>query len=261
MHMDHSKFREYLLLKGYSTASIDTTVRVVGYLWRWAKTENIAALSETSYSDILAFVRWSSEGGASQKTVRGYLTHLRKYFDWLISEGEVADNPASCIQLQGIRRQLQHEILPVAHLQELYARYPVEIAYTAAKQMPPQDMNLLSRKRNKVITGLLVCQGLRVEEIAALQLRDLRLREGLIQVHAQRRTAERVLQLESWQVCGIMEYLHDVRTQILPADAQRDHVFVQPQGGNNFYGVTQIILKHLRRINGRVKILTSCVPA
>ncbi|MCK7560213.1 hypothetical protein MKQ70_37015 [Chitinophaga sedimenti] len=67
MHMDHSKFREYLLLKGYSTASIDTTVRVVGYLWRWAKTENIAALSETSYSDILAFVRWSSEGGASQR--------------------------------------------------------------------------------------------------------------------------------------------------------------------------------------------------
>ena len=217
--------------------------------------EHIAALNDISYSDMLAFVQWSGNGGASQKTVRNYLIHMRKYFDWLISEGVIRDNPVSCIKLQGIRRQSQQEILPEEQLRELYARYPVTISYEAGKIMPPQEISQLSRQRNKVILGLLVHQGLRVEEIAALQVRDLRLREGLVHIHAQRRTAERELQLESCQVYDIMDYLHNVREQILPAGVVSDRVFVQHKGGKNFYGVTQILLKHLRRINDRVRNL------
>jgi integrase/recombinase XerD len=215
--------------------------------------ENIASLSDISYSDMLAFVQWSSQGGASQKTVRNYLIHMRKYFDWLISEGIVQDNPVSCIKLQGIRRQSQQEILPVEQLRELYARYPVTVSYEAGKMMPPQEISQLSRKRNKVILGLLVFQGLRVEEIAALRVPALQLRDGEIHIHAQRRTAERVLRLESHQIYEIMDYLHNVREQILPEGVVTDRLFVQHKGGKFFYGVTQILLRHLRRINERIR--------
>lgn len=36
--------------------------------------------------------------------------------------------------------------------------------------MPPQERNILSRQRNKVMVGLLVTQGLRVEELKALKV-------------------------------------------------------------------------------------------
>ena len=55
------------------------------------------------------------------------------------------------------------------------------------------------------MVGLLVNQGLRVEELKALAVQDLQLREGRITVHSQRRTAERVLALEPCQVYELMD--------------------------------------------------------
>jgi site-specific recombinase XerD len=105
-----------------------------------------------------------------------------------------------------------------------------------------------------VILSLLVHQGLRVEEIAALKLQDLQLREGRLTIHAQRRTAARTMQLQSHQVYELMDYLHEVRKQML-GDEATDKVFFNAQGGENFYGITQGLLKVLRQINSRIKNL------
>jgi site-specific recombinase XerD len=112
------------------------------------------------------------------------------------------------------------------------------------------------RARNKVIVGLLVNQGLRVEELKALKVQDLRLREGRITVHHQRRTAKRVLELEAGQVYELLDYLADTRKQLLRLQGgSTDALFLQHHDVDNFYGVTSVILEHLRRINHKVKNL------
>jgi integrase/recombinase XerD len=204
---------------------------------------------------MMAFVKWSGQGGASQKTVAGYLTHIRKYYDWLISEGMIKENPVSCIKVQGIKRGVYYDVLSPEQLQALYDNYPVEIVHEAGKIVPPQELNVLSRRRNKVILSLLIHQGLRVEEIVALRVQDLQLREGKITIHAQRRTAARIMVLESHQVYELMDYLQDVRKRLLPAGVVTDRLFVQRKGGESFYGVTQMLLQHLRKMNSRIKNL------
>lgn len=120
--------------------------------------------------------------------------------------------------------------------------------------MPPQERNILSRQRNKVMIGLLVNQGLRVEELKALKVQDLQLREGRITVHDQRRTAERVLELEAGQVYELLDYLADTRKQLLQYQGgATDTLFIQHHDVHNFYGVTSVILEHLRQINHKVK--------
>ena len=52
-----------------------------------------------------------------------------------------------------------------------------------------------------------------------------------------------------------MDYLHEVRKQLLPEGVITDQLFVQRDGGHNFYGVTQTLLKQLRQINSRIKNL------
>ncbi|MFY0255934.1 tyrosine-type recombinase/integrase [Chitinophaga sp. 30R24] len=252
---DYSKFREYLVIKRYSTATIETVIRAVNYLRQWADKENIPELEDISYSDMLDFMKWSSRGGASQRTVSGYLTHVRKYYEWLISEGMIKENPVSSIKVQSIKRRAYYDILSAAQLEELYQHYTTNITNEPGKMLPPQEMNILSRRRNRVILSLLVYQGLRVEEVAALKTSDLQLREGKIMIHAKRRTAARNMTLESFQVYEIMDYLHEVRKQLLPEGVITDQLFVQRDGGQNFYGVTQTLLKQLRQINGRIKNL------
>lgn len=251
---DYPKFREWLTLKGYSSATVGTIVRQIEDFLKWATQENIPAPGEMSYNDMMGYVKSCQERGVSQKTIAHYLSDVRKFYDFLISEGITRENPAAFVKLRGIKRRVYYTLLSPEQLQQLYRKYPVVIAYEADKIIPPQQQNLLSRRRNKVIVSLLVNQGLRVEEIKALKVQDLALREGRITIHHQRRTAKRVLELEAGQVYELMDYLADTRKQLLQVYGEEtDDLFIQRNKAVNFYGITAMLLKHLRKINKGVK--------
>lgn len=250
---DYSKFKEWLLLKKYSPATTVTTVRIMEYFKGWAATENIFETEEITYQDAMMFISWSSKHGASQKTIANYLNHIRKFYQFLISEGTVKENPVAHIKVQGIKRKVYHDILNTEELQLLYNLYPTTITAEEGKNIPPQQKNILSRRRNKVILSLLIHQGLRVEEVAALHLQDLQLREGKITIHSQRRTAARIMKLESHQVYELMDYIHEIRKQFIEVHGTSDKLFLQWKKAENFYGITQMMLSHLRKINSRIK--------
>ncbi len=250
---DYSKFKEWLILKKYSPATTETTVRLVEYFSRWAEGESITELEEISYQDAMMFMQWSNKHGASQKTIANYLNHIRKFYQFLMSEGEVKENPVAHIKVQGIKRKIYYDVLNTEELQLLYSQYPTTITAAPGKNIPPQQRNILSRRRNKVILSLLVYQGLRVEEVAALNLQDLQLREGKITIHSQRRTAARTMKLEPHQVYELMDYVHEIRKQFLQTTEATDKLFLQWRKGENFYGITQMMLSHLRKINSRIK--------
>ena len=249
---NYEKFKEWLLLKRYSPATTATTIRAAEYFRQWAARENIFELEEISYPDAMMFISWSSKHGASQKTIANYLNHIGKFYNFLLSEKIVAVNPVAHIKVQGIKRKVYYDILNVEELQTLYSLYPVSIVIQD-KHMPPQSKNILSRKRNKVILSLLIYQGLRVEEISALELQDLQLREGKITIHAKRRTAARIMKLESHQVYELMDYIHETRKEFLEATGATSKLFLQWKTKDNFHNITHLMLTHLRTINSRVK--------
>ncbi len=250
---NYGKFKEWLILKRYSPATADTTIRVVEYFRTWAANESITELAEICYQDAMIFINWSSKHGASQKTVANYLIHIRKFYDFLMSEELVKENPVAHIKVQGIKRKVYYDILNTDELQQLYQQYPTTIEHEPGKIIPPQHKNILSRRRNKVILSLLIYQGLRVEEVAAIHLQELQLREGKITVHAQRRTAARILKLESHQVYELMDYIHEIRKQFLEVHGTSSKLFLQWNDSENFHNITQSMLKHLRTINSRIK--------
>ena len=250
---NYEKFTEWLLLKKYSPQTVTSIIRVVEYFREWAATENIFELEEICYQDAMMFMAWSSKHGASQKTIANYLNHVRKFYQFLMSEGTITENPVAHIKVQGIKRKIYHDILNVEELKTLHQNYPVTIEHEPGKIIPPQEKNILSRRRNKVILGLLVYQGLRVEEVAALNVQDLHLREGKITIHSQRRTAARTMRLESQQLYELMDYVYEIRKQIIASSGITDKLFAQWNKGENFYGITARMLLHLRKINSRIK--------
>lgn len=263
---NYDKFNEWLLLRRYSPASSQTTINVIRLFSEWAALENIHDLAEINYQDAMLFVQYKTKQGTSKKTIVNYLNHIRKYYQYLISENIVATNPVAHIKIQGVQRKIYYNILTVEELQNLYKLYPVSIAAGEGKRLPPQEYNVLSRQRNKVILSLLIHQGLRVEEVAALQLQDLQLRGGNITIHSQRRTAARVMKLESHQIFELMDYINTTRKGFLQhqptslkspsiGGAGEAALFLNKNNGSNFYGITQMLLLHLRRINPKIKNL------
>lgn len=260
------KFKEWLQIKGYSSKSITSIIVAVNYFIAWYEQENINDIATVTHNDVMAYVQYQNMRGVSKKTVANYIMHTQKYFDFLNSlstcgegRGEV-DNPCSNIKIKGIKRKVLHDILKVEELEKLYENYKTETIIEKSEMIkvpPPKHLQNLARKRNKIIVGLIVYQGMRSEEIMQLQISDVKLREGKINIPAARRSNERILKLESQQLYDMLDYINETRKQILlyQNNTTTQTLFVSISGSIHFKNALKLLVQQLQRINGKVKSL------
>ena len=250
------ELKKYLQLKGYSDATIITILKYVDYFMRWCDTENIADPAEVSHNDVVAYVQHCNSRGISKKTTANYILYLKKYYDYLISEGQISDNPCSDVHIKGIKRKVLYDILPVEALERLYKLYSTVVP--TGRDIPPQHVSELSRKRNKVILGLIVYQAVRSEELTRLQVSDVKLRTGEVVIPGARRSNGRTLRLDTAQIFDLMEYINDTRKRILAyqgATGPVQELFLNIGGGDNFGNVLAVLKKQLHQINRQVESL------
>ena len=210
--MNTEKYREWLIIKGYSKQTTESNITMLQRFLQWLTKENIDIV-ETNYNDVMAFIQSCNQRGNERQTIQQYVVAIRHYYSHLIYEGDMNDNPASNIEIKGIKRRKLHDTLNAKELEEVYKSYPSELVIK--KNAPPQKANQLARKRNKIILGLIIYQAIRSEELAALETTHLKLREGKIIVQGKRRSNERTLKLEGFQIIDLMDYLNETRKSII----------------------------------------------
>jgi integrase/recombinase XerD len=234
-----NQFDQYLTGKGHTLKTRQSIIKEVRQFEKWATSENIGEISSVTYADVLLYIKHCTGKGNVKKTISLKLLFLRHLYDFLLKDGQVRENPLTGIQVQGIKRNTLHAMLTREELDKLYQDY----------QHPG-----LPGKRNKVILGLLVHQGLRTEEIAALQVTDINLKEGKISISGSRRTNERVLVLQPVQVMEILEYIREVRPVILQqAGKTGEQLFVSAGSGDSLQNTFQYLADQLKALDSRIK--------
>jgi len=248
---DGGKYREWLIIKGYSKNTTESNITMLQRFTQWLEKENID-IAATTYNDVMAFIQSCNQRGNERHTIQQYVVAIRHYYNHLIYEGEMNDNPASNVEIKGIKRRKLHDVLNVEELEQLYKSYPAELEIK--KKSPPQQSNRLARKRSKVMLGLLIYQGIRVDELAELETTDLKLREGKVFIKGKRRTNERVLKLEGFQVIDLMDYINETRKALLQIN-QRETVklFFSKGSGVHFSNMMHSLMKSLRKNNSKIK--------
>lgn len=180
-------FKAYLQANGYSAATICTYEKYLQVFTGWLQAEPLHpdAVTYVTYTELLDFMRWLQDGGCSRGTVKTVLCVLRHFFDWRIAAGVGGSNPAAGVYIKGIPRRLPAGMLEPETLQALYRDYCEQYGSTLC---------------GRVVLGLLVFQGLTVREIRRLEITDVQLREGMLQVRGGRSYNGRRLKLEAVQV-------------------------------------------------------------
>ena len=105
-------------------------------------------------------------------------------------------------------------------LETLYENFEITAENDSNKNQNWYKASLLTSRRNKVILGLMIWQGLGTRELTKLEVKDLKLREGKVYIQGSRRSNERELKLESHQVLDIMEYQLKTRVEMLAISKQ-----------------------------------------
>lgn len=197
-------------------------------------TENIK-LKAVQYNDLLNFIRHCKKEDISTEQINRIIHVLRQYFTIKQSAKIIKRNPVVGLHVKGTRRKLPKELLDRKTLDKLYQNYPAGNIYD---------------KRNKVILGLLVHQGVSTGDLERLRTEHVKLSEGKIYIpaspgNALRKTmGNRTLELKASQILELKEYLEEVRPKIT---SQGDQLFTSDHGSRDLGNVLTMMSRKIRQ--------------
>jgi len=233
-----NNFGKYLLEKDYSITTAEGHISRANNFRQWLKEENIP-LGQLSYGDVLLYIKQCTARGNSKRTLQVLVNTLKHYFNYLVEEGDLTANPAERILIKGVRRRIIYNILEIEELEEIYHNY---------------KNKGLAGKRNKIILGLIIYQGLNAKELGKLEPQDIKLREGEIYIPGSRRSNSRELQLQAHQVIDIMDYINETRKLILAvAGKESSKLFISLGEADQFRSIIDKLMRALRKQDSRVK--------
>lgn len=166
--------------------------------------------------------------------MKTYIGNLKIYFNYLQEENYRVDNPILNLNIKGTPKTVLGNLLTADELEDLYYSYETTNQST-------------SKKRNKIIIGLLVYQGLQTMELQHLKEEHIELYKGKIHIPGTSRTNGRTMELKPWQLMEIMEYVQQIRPQIVPNT--EENLFTSSYGNTNINNVIRKISEELKLIN------------
>ena len=170
---------EYLRGLGLSEASDRLYGSYAESFSQWLGERGLLA-EHTAYSTLTAYIAALREQGQSPASIANRLAAVRHLMEMLRRQGHIPDNPAEGLYIRDARRRLPHGLMDEGELEALW------LSYGAATPR---------RRRDRVAAGLLCPQGLRIPEVAALELGDIDLKSGTVTVKATRKAEGRTVPL------------------------------------------------------------------
>lgn len=140
--------------------------------------------------DIRGFIASQIKKGLTKTSVSRQISSIRTFFKFLYREGYVKTNPAKLVSSPKSER----------HLPKFLS---VDDAFSLMEK--PEGIGFIPA-RDKAVLELLYSSGLRVSELAGLNMEDLNIKDRLIIVHGKGRK-ERILPIGSKAIDAIKTYL------------------------------------------------------
>jgi integrase/recombinase XerD len=246
-------FKTYLQELGNGSNTIRQKSNYAGYFLKWLETEHLQP-EDARYNDLLNFIDYCKLEGESNKLINSKLRSVRNFYEYLQKEiprafGTGILNPASNLYVRGTRRKIITGTIDYKTLETLYQFYKTETH---------------RQKRNKVILGLFVYQGITTEELHQLEPSHLKLKEGKIYIPGNRRRNGRVLELKPFQILELHEYVTEIRPKIIeeitkPKPSRKpdiinknkieNQLFISINGSENIKNSLLHLFKDIQKIN------------
>lgn len=192
-------FKTYLEKLGNKESTIRQKMNYTGYFLKWLESEHLEP-ENARYNDLLNLIDYCKQEEKSKKHINKILRCIRNFYEYLKRNHSNITNPAINLHLKGIIHKLPANIIDFTELEKLYQFF---------EPITTRD------KRNGIILSLLIYQGITTEELHQLEPGNLKLKEGKIYIPGNRKRNSRKLELKSFQILDLYEYLNETRPKIL----------------------------------------------
>ena len=221
-------FNDYLKIeRGFSVNSISSYKEDIYKFNKFI--DNSKSPLEVSSDDIKEFLQKISKGMNSSSQSR-IISGLRSFFEFLIFEKYISQNPLRLIESPKISRKLP-DTLSIEEIDLLISNL---------------DLSKEQGERNLAIIELLYGCGLRVSELVDLKISDLFFNENFIKVTG-KGNKQRLIPIGNITKQNVNNYLQNSRNKIKVISAFNDHVFLNRRGKNLTRAMIFTIVKNLAK--------------
>ncbi len=207
---------------------------------------------KASYQDVMNYIAQLRETGKHPKTIRNHLFAIKIYYRYLMATRKRKDHPCQFLYLQD-------KINRAVDVQSLYTMPQME---KFLENYSPNKKNEPTKQREKVVISLLVYQALTVLEISQLNLTDLNLDKGTIQIKEggalknhpvddfserarlpRGKNNGRTLDLKPSQIMLLHNYINETRERLLKRNQTESEALVISNTGKRIppHGISRTI--------------------
>lgn len=227
------RFSEWLEAINYSPKTRVNYTRDVKLFLTWLSENTIVnSLLEVTPAQLQQYQIWlynferhqdNGNGATKEKeakrlsvgTQANRLAAVRKFFSWLLSEQQIAYNPASTLQLPKQPQRLPRGILTRAEARRLIEATPTT---------KPRDI------RDRAILETLYATGIRRAELLALTIYDADLQTATLRIEHGKGNTKRVVPLTQSAIAALKLYLEEARS-LFAHEAGQVRLFVSSRSG------------------------------
>ena len=206
-------------------------------LGRWL-TERQVNITRTTRADLQDFIAWRVHAGARPRSTARQLSSFRRFFRFLVREGELREDPTAQIAMPKIGRSLPKSL----------SEEEVESLLGAPAVNDPLG------NRDRTMLEVLYATGLRVSELVNLRHGQINLNQGVIRVLG-KGNRERLIPLGEEAVRWLIEFSRGSRAEIL-LERQTDYLFPTRRGDRMTRQAFWHIIKRYARKAGISKDLS-----
>lgn len=226
-------FKDYLVKKGLQPTTITRYSNYLEKIYFPYFEKKKLAVEKVKYTDLLPFVSELQEKNFSVNYMNHILSTVRHYYNYLKTTQKVTKNPAAELFIKGSVRRIPHDLFSTEKLEEIYTGF---------------NQTGIVGKRNKILLGLIIYQGLNTTELNLLEPIHLRLREGKIDVPGTNQKNRRTLKLEAHQMIDLQEYVSSIRDLILAfTEKETARLFTSMGSSYNLANTLYKITKTLKK--------------
>ncbi len=175
----------------------------------WAKENELTGIEQMSYNELLGYVQHLKSKSLSTATVNIRISSIRKYYEHLKDEGITDVNPAKRLFIKGTIKKIVKDVISYTELEKLYQQYTEYLDKKPTRENKQQQ----TRVRCKVITGLMIWQGVHSGELEKMEVRHINLQNGTIYMPSTGKGNSRELKLSTLQIIPLHNYLEQRKAQ------------------------------------------------
>lgn len=231
-------FRKYLQNQGYKISTTTGYVSGAGLFLKWCKGKKINP-NEVTYTQVLNYLESVRQTTQNDRTISSKIQAVRMYYNYLIKESAIDVNPVKDLQVRNKVKRVPKNNIKYEQLVEMYQN--------------TQGEGIVG-KRNRIMLGLMIYQGLNTGELAKVEVKDINIHEGTVYVPQVGRSNSRTLKLEAHQVIEIQNYIKQYRPMLLAIRKKKsDKLIVSTGPGKQLNNTTVALLKEIRKVQPSIK--------